>query len=135
MRTTTRFHSDKTWRLPGEKLKDFVPPKLFAQNNSASGISTVNLKNILRQIKTNYANFHCGRLLFSWLFKHHPLWHIDAAEGRQPHHGCASGFNNRIELDGVCWFYAVVCVTRTVFGRAQSSIRLRMRHPSTASVF
>jgi hypothetical protein len=47
----------------------------------------VRLKNCLRQIKTNYANFRCGRLLFSWLFKHHALWHIDAAEGRPPHQG------------------------------------------------
>jgi hypothetical protein len=88
MRTATRFHCDNTRRLPGEKLKEPVPAKLFAQNNRARCISPVRLKNCLRQIKTNCVNFHCGRLLFSWRFKSPPQWHMDAAEGRplgRPH--------------------------------------------------
>jgi NAD(P)-dependent dehydrogenase (short-subunit alcohol dehydrogenase family) len=55
-----------------------------ARNHRSLVVRPMHLKNGLRQIKPNCANFIHGRLLFSGVSTP-PLWHIDAVRGRPPH--------------------------------------------------
>jgi len=45
-----------------EKPQKLAPPQTPANNDLACCINTVNLKNALRDIQTNRANVHLGRL-------------------------------------------------------------------------
>jgi hypothetical protein len=70
----TSLDPDQTRAKLLEKPQNLAPPQLLANNDLAFRINTVNLKNALRDVQSNRANVHLGRLPF-WRLKQ-PPWHI-----------------------------------------------------------
>ena len=84
VRTSTRLHSYQTGRLTREELQNLPACKPPAKKLLPCKIRAVSLKNRLRDIQTDCANFLHGRLLFRC--STHLPWHINAVGGRPPHH-------------------------------------------------
>jgi hypothetical protein len=85
MSARARFHRNQAVAQLREEDQQTILPKLLSENHRFLGIRSMQLKNRLRQIKTNCANFIHGRLLFSGVSTP-PLWHIDAVRGGRPPH-------------------------------------------------
>ena len=64
MRRGAGLYTDKARRQLVEKGHHLAPPQLLAEDDFASLIDAVNLKHALRNIQTDRANLHLGRLPF-----------------------------------------------------------------------
>ena len=83
-RTAGLYRNDARRELR-EKPQDLAPLELLAQKTTPSLIGAVNLKNLLGQIQTDYANLAHGWLPSS-VSHQTPFWRIDAVEGSHPPH-------------------------------------------------
>ncbi|WP_333606334.1 hypothetical protein [Novosphingobium sp.] len=68
----------------GKEIQQLTACDLPGENLMTTRIRPVGMKNMLSDIKTDYANFTHGRLP-QVMFDNSP-WHIDAVGGRPPHH-------------------------------------------------
>ena len=64
VRAGAGFHSDQASWLRGEERKHLAASQLPAENHGASRIRAMNLEHVLRQIQSNRAKVHFGRLLY-----------------------------------------------------------------------
>jgi hypothetical protein len=81
MRRGAGLNADQTRGQLLEERYDLASPQPLADNDLARLIKAVNLKHALRDIQTNRANLHIGRLPFHVVLKQLPRWHIDAVWG------------------------------------------------------
>jgi hypothetical protein len=63
VRSPTGFQRDRTTLVPSKELKELPSADLAAEQRPPARIRAVRMKNILRDIQTDYANFRHGRLL------------------------------------------------------------------------
>jgi hypothetical protein len=63
VRAPTGFQRHRTTLVPSKELQQLPSPDLAAEQRSPARISAVRMKNILRDIQTDYANLQHGRLL------------------------------------------------------------------------
>ncbi len=68
MRRSTGFHAHQTGGLLLEKPKQLASSQLSLDHRRAGPVDTVNLKYVLRDIQTDRANVHLGRLPY-WRFQ------------------------------------------------------------------
>ncbi|RYH06634.1 hypothetical protein EU800_23150 [Tropicimonas sp. IMCC6043] len=69
-----------------EEIEHRAPPKLLLQDDSATGIHPVKLKDRLGQVDPECCNFHVVGSFLSW-FQTAPAWHIAMPFGwSRPHH-------------------------------------------------
>jgi hypothetical protein len=80
MGRAARFHRDRARPEFGEELQNLPALELLAQDAPAGRIGAVNLKNLLGQVQTDYANLAHGWLPSSVSYLT-PFWHFDAVEG------------------------------------------------------
>ena len=76
----TGLDPDDTCAKLLEKPQKLAPPQTPANNDLARCINTVNLKNALRDIQTNRANFISGGSPLA-VIKTTAIWHLDAGGG------------------------------------------------------
>src|SRR5271169_192909 len=75
------LHANEARRQIGKELNKLCSANTFADHHPTIRINAVNLKNRLRNIDPDCANFAHGRLPSMWLrFDPTTLWHSDAAE-------------------------------------------------------
>src|SRR5271154_637235 len=87
MRRATGFNADKARSQLGKKRQNLRATDRSADDNIAQCVHCMDLKNVLRQIKANGANFHDGWLLRSCDASiTSTLWRPDAVSGSHPHH-------------------------------------------------
>jgi hypothetical protein len=65
---TAGFHSDAATRQFREERQQFRPDDTLADNDRTGGIDTVDLEDVLGQIKANGSNLRHGRLLLCVAF-------------------------------------------------------------------
>jgi hypothetical protein len=80
VRAAARLHPVHRRRQRGEEPLDLAAPQPLAQDHVAGGVDAVKLEDVLRQIQTDHASLHRGRLR-SLVGSRHPVWHIDAVRG------------------------------------------------------
>src|SRR5271170_1036552 len=87
MRRATGFNADKARSQLGKKRQNLRATDRSADDNIARCVHCMDLKNVLRQIKANGADFHDGWLLRSCdaSITSTP-WRPDAVSGSHPHH-------------------------------------------------
>src|ERR1700722_13725718 len=87
MRRRTRFDSNQTWRQLAEVLQHLCTTDALADHNRARDINSVHLKDRLRNIQTNRANFTHGRLPSMWFVLTQPPYGTSMPQsGRRPQH-------------------------------------------------
>jgi hypothetical protein len=78
MGAAASLHANQARRQICKEDGHLRSPQLFAQQDLASLIDAMDLKQVLGQIDSNRCNLHRGRSHFiKWLLAF-PLWHIDA---------------------------------------------------------
>src|ERR1700733_8495745 len=83
----TRLNTNEAWRQGGEKLRHLSAAYPPADHHCAINIHAVDLKDRLRNIKTNCANFAHGRLPSSWFASTQPPYGtLMPQSGRRPQH-------------------------------------------------
>src|SRR3982751_1966131 len=75
----TSLHGYRTGRQRGQERKQLAPAQLLAKDHSARAVGSVQLKDVLGEIKADGAHLVHGRLL-EWALTP-PLWHADAVGG------------------------------------------------------
>src|SRR5580700_7746463 len=87
MRRATGFNAHKArWQLR-KKRQNLRAADRPADDDPARRVHSMDLKNVLRQIQANGANFHDGWLLRLWdVSIPSTPWHSDAVSGSHPHH-------------------------------------------------
>ncbi len=70
MGSTTRLHRHHCWRTPHEVTQDFVASQLDSVDFSRLAIDSVQLKDVLRDIHSNYVKLHFGSSRSSGLTQH-----------------------------------------------------------------
>jgi hypothetical protein len=85
VRSTTCLQRYPASRLGCEEIQQLSSTDPLAEYRSTTLIRSVRVKNMLGDIQTDYNNLRHGRLSLKWCSTP-PLWHIDAVEGRPPHH-------------------------------------------------
>ena len=83
-----------------KERQHLIPSQLLPENDSAGRIRSVRLKNVLRKIQPDGANFRPRTPPSRWLLNT-PIWHIDAVGGRPPHHWKTTTFTAGLRLDGL----------------------------------
>jgi hypothetical protein len=73
MRAAARLDPDHRRRQRGEEPLELAPAQPLAQHRAAGGVDTVNLEDVLRQIQTDHAKLHRGRLPLL-VFSKQPVW-------------------------------------------------------------
>jgi hypothetical protein len=84
VRAAAGLNANRTWWKLRKELLHRAAPKLTPQHNASRSVNPVNLKHVLRQIQTNYANLAHGRLP-CLVESTSPVWHTDAVGGRPLH--------------------------------------------------
>jgi hypothetical protein len=79
MRRAAGLHPDETRRQAREKRHHLGAPQPPTDNHRTIVRNPVDLKDVLREIKTDGANLHHGRFL-SFVAVTTTLWHIDAGK-------------------------------------------------------
>src|SRR5271163_1602330 len=88
----TRLNTNKAWRQGSEKLRHLSAAYPPADHHCAINIHAVDLKDRLRNIETNCANFAHGRLPSSWFASTQPPYGILMPQsGRRPQHHSLQG--------------------------------------------
>src|SRR6202161_569568 len=83
----TRLNTNKAWRQGSEKLRHLSAAYPPADHHCAINIHAVDLKDRLRNIETNCANFAHGRLPSSWFASTQPPYGtLMPQSGRRPQH-------------------------------------------------
>jgi hypothetical protein len=86
MRGGAGLNADKARKLLLKERQDLAAPQLPAHNSSARCINTMDLKDVLREIKADRGNFVHGRLPFGGSSTATAIWHLDAGGGSRPQH-------------------------------------------------
>jgi hypothetical protein len=76
MRAAAGLHADHRRRQCSEEPLDLASAQPLAQHHAAGCVDTVHLEDVLRQIQTDHANLHRGRLPLLLVFSQQPVWHI-----------------------------------------------------------
>src|SRR5271163_1149231 len=83
----TRLNTNKAWRQGSEKLQHLSAAYPPADHHCAINIHAVDLKDRLRNIETNCANFAHGRIPSSWFASTQPPYGtLMPQSGRRPQH-------------------------------------------------
>jgi hypothetical protein len=69
------FHANQTGLKLGEEPDQLAPTQRAAHDNLSGFINSVDLKNVLGQIKVDSANLHNGCSFCSWSSMETTLWH------------------------------------------------------------